>query len=198
MARKLKQRELFLIVILIAVMSGFLYKNFNTGEATDIARSGEDGKEDNLIAPVVMLAELDISSVPIGDRNRDLFSYGIRPTRQKEIDARQANIRRAQDEAKRRKEAQPQPKPPVRTPPPVRVASAPKPPFTFIGIVGPKDSKIAVFEEGQTVMIANIGEVIKEPFLLKKVGFESVVIGYTDDRYKDKTTELKMPKDRRR
>ncbi len=198
MKRKLKQSEIFLIVILAAVVLGLIYTNFGDGftENDDAKQKAE--KEDQLVAPVVLLADLDISNVPIGDRNRDLFSYGVRPQRQKVMDANQERIRNAQIEAEKRKTERKKTPPPIRTAPPPRVAQAPKPSFTFIGIVGNKDSKIAVFEEGQTVMIANIGEVIKEPFLLKKVGFESVVIGYTDERYKNKTTELKMPKDRRR
>ena len=75
---------------------------------------------------------------------------------------------------------------------------APKPTFEYIGNLGPKNERFAVFTEGQEVLIANIGEEIKTGFVLKDIGFESVTIGYTDERYKDKTTELQLPKNRRR
>jgi hypothetical protein len=98
-----------------------------------------------------------------------------------------------------------QPRKPVnRTPTTTRTASppkprntAPKPPrvtFKYLGFLGPKEDKIAVFEKGQgdELELARIGEVIQGAFKLVGFGYESVELGYTDERFSDQTTELSM------
>jgi hypothetical protein len=88
----------------------------------------------------------------------------------------------------------------VRKPPPTRQQqpaqpAAPEPPkikFEFIGVLGPKDAKIAVFEQPgeQQILLARMGEVVEKKFRLLAFKYEAVVMGYTDKRFKDKTTEL--------
>jgi hypothetical protein len=75
--------------------------------------------------------------------------------------------------------------PPPDPPPPV-------PGFIFLGYIGPKQDKIAVFEEGQEIVLARVGEVVQNRFRVVEFKFQTVVLGYEEDRYKGKTTELRM------
>ena len=71
----------------------------------------------------------------------------------------------------------------------------PRPPsvnFEYLGYLGPKDDKIAVFEKGEELEQARVGEVILEQFRLLEFKYEAVVIGYVDERFRDQSTELKM------
>jgi hypothetical protein len=76
-----------------------------------------------------------------------------------------------------------------------RVDTGPKPPainFTYLGYLGPKNGKIAVFEDGNQVMLARAGDVVKDQFRVVEFGFEAVVMGYVDERFKDQTSELRQ------
>jgi hypothetical protein len=94
----------------------------------------------------------------------------------------------------------PPPPPPIQAPQPtVRRPSGPPPDppppvpgFIFLGYIGPKQDKIAVFEEGQEIVLARVGEVVQNRFRVVEFKFQTVVLGYEEDRYKGKTTELRM------
>ena len=90
---------------------------------------------------------------------------------------------------------------PIATPPPVMVnrdppdgrAYRPQPPainLTYLGFLGPKDNRIAVFEDGQEMLLAKKGEVVKQQFRVVDFGFETVVMGYVDERFRGETQEL--------
>ena len=78
------------------------------------------------------------------------------------------------------------PEPPPRVelapviPPPPEVAKPPRIPFRFLGTLGPKRRRIAVFSEGDEIINALAGDVIQEQFRVAKIGFESVTIEYVD------------------
>ena len=89
--------------------------------------------------------------------------------------------------------------PPIRNEPvaqrvnPTKVDRGPQVPnmgFDYLGYLGPKDNKIAVFAEGEELLLARIGDVIQKQFKLVDFGYETVVMGYTDDTFKDETKEL--------
>ena len=90
----------------------------------------------------------------------------------------------------------PQPRPPApkpdvvkpKAPKPSAVEPAkPEPPpidLVFLGNFGPTRRKIAVFDDGETVYIALIGDVVKEKFQVHQIGFESVdltFVGFPDE-----------------
>jgi len=54
------------------------------------------------------------------------------------------------------------------------------PPFTYkyLGFFGPQDKKLAVFYDGKEIMDLFEGETIENKFIVKKIGFESVTIGF--------------------
>ena len=58
--------------------------------------------------------------------------------------------------------------------------------------MGPKEAKIAVFETNDELELFRIGEVVRSQFRLVDFKYESVVIGYVDDRFKGMTTELEQ------
>jgi hypothetical protein len=64
--------------------------------------------------------------------------------------------------------------------------------FKYLGFLGPKDARIGVFEKNEELELVRVGEVLQKDFRLVGFGYESVMIGYVDDRFKDQTTELKM------
>jgi hypothetical protein len=59
----------------------------------------------------------------------------------------------------------------------------PQPPefaMAFLGSFGPKDKKIAVFADGEDIYNALVGDVIQNRFVVVRIGYESVDIGYVD------------------
>jgi hypothetical protein len=49
-----------------------------------------------------------------------------------------------------------------------------------------------VLEQGDEVLLAAIGEVIEEQYKVVDFKYETLVIGYTAERWAGKTTELPM------
>ncbi len=58
---------------------------------------------------------------------------------------------------------------------------APRPPeisFKFVGSFGPKDRPIAVVQQGDEVFNARAGDTLFGKFVLRKVGYESIDVGF--------------------
>jgi len=134
--------------------------------------------------PVVRVDLLGMDPIGYDPNGRNLFAYYTPPP-------------------KVRERPKPKPPPPAPPPPPVRkptqktrnVKQEPQPPspdFDYVGFLGPKDDRIAVFMAGDEVFVRQIGEIAKEKFVLREFRYEAVVLGFVDDRFKDKTTELKL------
>ena len=67
---------------------------------------------------------------------------------------------------------------PLPPPPPT---PTPKPPdivFKFIGTFGPKDHPIAVVQQGDQVLNVRTGDTLFGKFVLRKVGYESIDVGF--------------------
>jgi hypothetical protein len=119
---------------------------------------------------------------------RNLFQYYVPPRPKPKTQVRPQQTRQP---VKRN------PTPARKAPPPTPQTFAAKPPrvnFKYLGFLGPKNDRIAVFEKGQgdELELARIGEVIQGSFRLVGFGYESVELGYTDKRFSDQTTELDM------
>jgi hypothetical protein len=70
---------------------------------------------------------------------------------------------------------------PCPPPPPPTPTPTPNPPeisFKFIGSFGPKEEPIAVLVAGDKVVNARTGDVVFERFIIKKVGYESIDVGF--------------------
>jgi hypothetical protein len=204
-ARKLSKREGTLLgvlgvvaVIVLWVSSGG--KSPFSGSAKEQAKKAEPFGD----APQVYMAMLTRDAEPYDPNGRDLFTYSKRPLTPDERAAQaaqrkaadDARVQRAQANAERARAAAAA-KPP---PPPKPVGPrAPKANFDYLGYLGPKDNMIAVFDRGrgeEELILARTGDVVEEDFLLKQINYQTVVLGYTDERFKNKTQELSMKKGR--
>ncbi|MDH3627043.1 MAG: hypothetical protein OEV00_00890 [Acidobacteriota bacterium] len=182
--RPLTQSEKILLSLLAVVAFGFFYMTRDKVGAGVI--SATDSADMNLKPiPAVNMAELSPERDDYDPDGRNLFRYFVpkpppRPPRPKP---------KPQEIAKTLPTPQP-PKPTVKPTPTKRAPRAPNMGFDYLGYLGPKDNKIAVFSEGEEVLLARIGDVVQQQFRLVDFGFEAVVMGYTDDTFKDQTKEL--------
>jgi hypothetical protein len=67
---------------------------------------------------------------------------------------------------------------PLPPPPPTPTPHPPEVTFKFIGSFGPKESPIAVIQQGDTVLNARAGDTLFGKYVLKKVGYESIDVGF--------------------
>lgn len=214
MARKLSVREGTLLVALAVAGVGYLWLSSRPeeGKHAAVARRGgaskAKAKGEGSRPPTVRVDLLAARAEAYDANGRDLFKYSQRPPsaeevrrsreeaarRQKEME--EANQRAAlaaarwqQEEKERVKEAvlHPQPPPPP-APPPIDLR--------YLGYLGPKDDRIAVFEDGKNLLVARKGEVVKDQFRVVEVKWETVVLGFVRAEFKGQTRELAMVKSR--
>mgnify|MGYP005844091913 CR=1 FL=1 len=50
--------------------------------------------------------------------------------------------------------------------------------YKYLGFFGPVERKLAVFSDGKDIIDLFEGEILAEKFILKKIGYESVTIGF--------------------
>jgi len=67
---------------------------------------------------------------------------------------------------------------PMQPPPPTPTPMPPPINFKFIGTFGPKDHPVAVLVLNDQLVNARAGDVVFEQFILRRIGFESVDIGF--------------------
>jgi len=67
---------------------------------------------------------------------------------------------------------------PLPPPPPPPTPVPPEIPFRFIGTFGPRQSPIAVLIVGDQLVNARAGDVVFDRFILRKVGYESIDVGF--------------------
>ena len=197
-SRKISTREAVLAVILVSAMIWAYW--YLTGRAMD--GSADSAAEDGAGAfqaentPRVRIDLLAGLAEPYNQGGRDLFKYAKRPPTAEELEAERLR-RLAEEEARRKaleasrlarekKQNKARPATPTRT-------TGPRPPrisFTYIGNFGPQDDRIAVFEQGEEVFVARIGETVQDDFRVQEIEYETVVIGYTDPRFAKVTKTL--------
>jgi hypothetical protein len=179
--RKLNPRE-YVLVVLLGVVAVFLFyynRDARLGGGQSDSLAGEDLNFGD--PPWVRLDLLAGQLEGYDPEGRDLFKYYTPPPPKREV------VRQPPTPVKS------PPRQPVRQPPTRKVDTGPRPPaisFIYLGYLGPKNGKIAVFEDGEQVMLARSGEVVKDHFRVVEFGFEAIVMGYVDERFKDRTSEL--------
>jgi hypothetical protein len=181
MARKPTGRE-YALLVLLGVLSIVAFRFLDSGGLGGGRGEGAAGfpvPEGD--PPAILLARLELDAEGYDPAGRNLFKYGPPPGRA--TPPPKPPPQRPEPPKRQR------PKAPERKPTP-REPSAPRPRFDYLGYLGPKDARIAVFEDGDDQIHARIGDVVRDEFRLVEFKFDSVVFGYVDDRYKDKTTEL--------
>ena len=67
---------------------------------------------------------------------------------------------------------------PLPPPPPTPTPKPPEVTFKFVGSFGPKDHPIAVIQQGDEVFNARAGDTLFGKFVLRKVGYESIDVGF--------------------
>jgi len=67
---------------------------------------------------------------------------------------------------------------PLPPPPPTPTPKPPDVSFKFLGSFGPKDRPIAVIQQGDEVFNARAGDTLFGKFVLRKVGYESIDVGF--------------------
>lgn len=185
MARKLSGREIFLVGVLVVAAGAVLFWRDDgplSGRAAD-----EQGAAAKLgDAPHVNWDRLTAEAEGYDPGGRNLFQFYTPPPPRAKAPPVRAPVRT---------KAPPRAKAPTRVAgqqPERTVLRPPTVSFKYLGFLGPKDDKIAVFERGQELELARVGEIVQKDFRLVDFKYEGVVIGYVDERFKDQTTELRM------
>ncbi len=72
------------------------------------------------------------------------------------------------------------PKPAVQRPAVPAKPRPPEPTFVFLGSFGPEEKRVAVFSDSAEIFNVVEGDVFKEAFVVRKIGYESADIGWVD------------------
>ena len=67
---------------------------------------------------------------------------------------------------------------PLPPPPPTPTPAPPPISFKFVGSFGPRDRPIAVLAAGDRIVNARAGDTVFEQFILRRVGYESIDVGF--------------------
>jgi hypothetical protein len=67
---------------------------------------------------------------------------------------------------------------PLPPPPPTPTPKPPEISFKFLGTFGPRDHPIAVIQQGDQIYNARAGDTLFGKFVLRKVGYESIDVGF--------------------
>jgi hypothetical protein len=195
MARKLTCREWTLMVLVAGV--GVIALWIRDPEFTLGRQAPNRGVEplDLGAPPVVELAKLEPLDESYDVSGRNLFEYYTPPPPPRpKVERPKPTPRPIQ----RPTPQPPQPQPSAQAQQAARRAQPPRISFKYLGYLGPHTNKIAVFEDGDEVFIARAGEVVRDQFRVIEFQHEKLVMGYTDERFANETTELDQKKSKRR
>jgi hypothetical protein len=187
--RKLTTREIALLLVVgVLGVIGWIYGR--GGPLGGRAMTAVDPSELNYGAPpIVELARLSLEPEPFDSGSRNLFNYYTPPPpppKERPKPAPRPPVERSTQQAA---PVQRHERPP---PPPPAAPKPPRPDFRYIGFMGPKDNKIAVLEQGESVVLAELGDVVDKKYKILEFKYEMLVLGYTDARWADETHELPM------
>lgn len=206
MARAVSKREKILLTGLAVAVVAYAWYSVKQDETQPFSETAAAAKAQDIgQAPVVRMDLLESHVESYDARGRDLFQYTERPKTAAELAAiaqaererirlerlaAQAALEQAErDRLERERQAQiaanapPQP-PPRPVPPPVT--------FQYIGYLGHKDDRIAVFLNGKDEILAKKGEVVLDQFRVVDIGYETAVIGFTNPQFRGETREVAM------
>jgi hypothetical protein len=207
MARKFSSREGVLMGALAVAAVAYFWMTSRTPGGVAAGKKAvpaRKGKVESVRAPVVRMDLLTAKNETYDDRGRDLFKYSQRPPsatevrrlreeaarRQKEME--EAAKAAAEEAERRQKEAQERAKEMALHPPPPPPPTPPQITLRYLGYLGPKDGRIAVFEDGNEMLVARKGEIVKEQFRVLDVKWDTVVMGYVKPEFKGMSQELAM------
>jgi len=194
MALNSKQKKLLLIALLVFLVSVL---SMQSGNLKDIFNLGRDSALAGDVAPPTSYSDLqkrkqaehfpairmdlldDQTGVDSGV-DRDPFSFGTDRNREEQI--RLAEERAQQ--VKERQEAQQQTQQEPAAPPPPEIE------MKFAGFARWGEDAVAVFLDDKEIIIGKEGEVVNDAFIIEKIGYESITMGYVD--FEEQTQEIPM------
>ena len=184
--RALEKREKLLLGGLALAAVGWYY--FGSGSALGLGAPPRVPRAESAAwgePPVVRMDLLASQKVDYDPEGRNLFQYYIpRPP----VQPPPPRIERPAPPVVQAPPPPPPPEPPRAPPRPV----APVPSFQYVGVFGPKDGKIAAFDDGGRIVLARVGDVVQHDFKLIEFKYETVILGYVDERFAGQTAELKF------
>lgn len=208
MARKPSVREGVLLGALLVATATYFYVTTgpDAGGRSGSAKSGaaKKGKSEGPHPPVVRMDLLAGRTESYDGNGRDLFQYTQRPPsaeeirrlreeaarRQKEME--EANRRAVEQAQREQKESEERARQLVLNPPPPPPPMPPAITMRYLGYLGPKDNRIAVFEDGSEMLVAKKGDIVKGQFRVVDVKWDTVVMGFVKPEFKGITQELAM------
>lgn len=161
------ERQKVVLVVLLVAFAGLLWYRLSGGSAGDSRAAAVERAREALEPGEVVALRLGAphAAEAINAPSRNLFAYVVeRPP-------------------------PPPPPPPRATPPPEprkRKPARPRPPevdVTYLGSFGPEARRIAVFLDGEEVVNAKVGDVLKGKFIVEAIGYESAdlrFVGFPD------------------
>lgn len=169
-------RKVALLVLLVAALVVAVVWRVRPGLVRGVFTSG-DGK---VTVGRFEVPHLPEAPAPVAGRDqgwrRNLFTFGAPPTPTPDLRPTPTPVRIPT--------ATPGPPPPTPTPPGILLADGtrlpPPPPFPlpYLGWLGPRANPVAVFRDGNDVLVAPQGAVVMETFVVREVGPTAVTIGY--------------------
>jgi hypothetical protein len=161
------ERQKVVLVVVLLVFAGLLWYRMSGGSAGDSRAAAVERAREALEPGEVIALRLGAphAGEAINAPSRNLFAYVV--------------------------ERRPPPPPPAprATPPPApreRKPARPRPPevdVTYLGSFGPEARRIAVFLDGEEVVNAKVGDVLKGKFIVEAIGYESAdlkFVGFPD------------------
>jgi hypothetical protein len=178
-----ERRKKVILGVLLAMLAVLVLRHFSPFGGSSggaVGRGGRGAAAD----PAVEVAEFDLASLALEravySPGRDPFSYGaVPPPPAPEPTPAQlkAAERRAQERAAggsdgegRGRQGRGAAGPPRPRAPEVNVQ--------YLGSFGPPQDRIAVFLDGEEIINAKVGDVLKGQFILQGIGFESADLGF--------------------
>ncbi len=166
---------LALLLVVLGVVVVFRLRPALVGEVT--RGSGTLAKVGSYRVPTLAWDRTQEREVPTPTSGRNIFTFGAPPTP-------------TPDRRPKPTPPPPPPPPPTPTPPGIYVNGKwilpppPQFPMSYLGWLGPERLRVAVFREGDDVLAVPVGERVKQRFVLREVGPNTVTIGfvgYPDD-----------------
>ncbi len=216
MASQANDRTRTLLFVLAALVVVALYLNRDLLVSNEKANSANEasvslgGRFASLKALPAIALDRPVAGADYM-RARDLFAFTDSPealARKAALERRkveQVEAARKKREARAREQATRALQP--RTPPPPRMPPPPDFHYTYVGHIGyllQPMSRFAVLTKAGTagkakksdMRVVRVGEIIDNDFVVKKIDMDSLTIGYTNPKFREKTktVKLRLPK----
>jgi len=194
MALNAKQKKLFLIALLAVFTTVVLMQLGNIKDIFNLnSRSASGGDaaaptsyselqilEEEEYFPEIRMDLLDEASDALSGAERNPFDFGTDLDRAKQMELAEERAEQARKMLEEQQKVQEEPA----APPPPEIE------MLFAGYVSMGEEARAVFLDDKDLIIGKEGDVINESLVIKKISYESIIMGYVD--YEEQTREIPM------